>query len=161
AAGVPLDDADRAPWLARGCQRLTELAAAGPGVVLACSALRQRYRDTLRTAGRDVHFVLMDADEATLSRPGARRTHPVRPATLVASQLATLERSPDLVTVDATLLCDEIVAHVRTRLGLGAGRGAIGTVLVTGLRGTVGRALQARLSQDGVRVVGWDRSAVP
>ncbi len=161
AAGVPLDDADRAPWLARICQRLTELATAGPGVVLACSALRGRYRDTLRTAGPDVRFVLMDADEATLSRRVAARSAHFMPATLVASQLATLERSHDLVVVDATLPVDEIVADVRTRLGLGAGRGAIGTVLVTGLRGTVGRALQARLMQEGVRVVGWDRSAVP
>jgi gluconokinase len=40
AAGVPLDDVDRGPWLGRVCQRLTELAAAGLGVVLACSALR-------------------------------------------------------------------------------------------------------------------------
>lgn len=161
AAGVPLDDADRAPWLARICQRLTELATAGPGVVLACSALRQRYRDTLRTAAPEVHFVLPDADEATLSRRVAARRSHFMPATLVASQLATLERSPDLVVVDATLPVDEIVGLVRARLGLGAGRGALATVLVTGLRGTVGRALQARLSQDGVRVVGWDRSTVP
>lgn len=117
AAGVPLDDADRAPWLGRVCQRLTELAAAGPGVVLACSALRQRYRDTLRTAAREVHFVLLDADEATLSRRVAARRAHFMPATLVKSQLATLERSPDLVTVDATLAVDEIVARVRARLG--------------------------------------------
>jgi dTDP-4-dehydrorhamnose reductase len=161
AAGVPLDEADRAPWLARVCQRLTELAAAGPGVVLACSALRRQHRDTLRATAREVHFLLLEADEATLSqRVAARRDH-FMPATLVASQLATLERSPDLVSVDATRPCDEIVVHVRTHLGLSAGHGAIGTVLVTGLRGTVGQALQARLRQDGVRVVGWDRSAVP
>ena len=161
AAGVPLDDADRAPWLARICQRLSELVATGPGVVLACSALRGRYRDTLRTAGPEVRFVLLDADEATLSRRVAGRSAHFMPATLVASQLATLERSPDLVVVDATLPVDAIVAHVRAQLGLGPGHGAIRTVLVTGLRGTVGRALHARLTREGVRVVGWDRGVVP
>lgn len=119
AAGVALDDADRAPWLARICARVAELAAAAPGVVLACSALRQRYRDTLRTAGPDVRFVLLDADEATLtSRVAARRGH-YMPASLVASQLATLERSPDLVTVDATRPVDAIVGELRARIGLG------------------------------------------
>jgi gluconokinase len=118
AAGVPLDDADRAPWLLRVCRRLTELAATGPGVVLACSALRIAYRDALRTASPDMHFVLLDADEATLSRRVAARSHHFMPAALVASQLATLERSPDLIAVDATLPPGGIVARVCTRLGL-------------------------------------------
>jgi gluconokinase len=117
AAGIPLDDSDRAPWLARIGRRLIDLAAANPGVVLACSALRIAYRDALRTASPDMAFVLLDADEATLSqRVAARRGH-FMPTTLVASQLATLERSPDLIAVDATLPVDDIVADVRTRLG--------------------------------------------
>jgi gluconokinase len=118
AAGVPLDDADRAPWLARIGRRLIELAAANPGVVLACSALRIAYRDSLRTASRDMHFVLLDADEATLSRRVAARHGHFMPPALVASQLATLERSPDLIAVDATLPPADIVSRVRARLGL-------------------------------------------
>lgn len=120
AAGIPLDDADRAPWLERIARRLAELTAAdaGAGAVLACSALRIAYRDLLRTASADMQFVLLDADEATLARRVAGRSGHFMPATLVASQLATLERSPDLVTVDATRPVTEIVAETLTRLGL-------------------------------------------
>ena len=122
AAGVPLDDADRAPWLQRIARRLVELTAtrdgAHAGAVLACSALRIAYRDVLRTAAAEMRFVLLDADDATLSRRVAGRSGHFMPATLVASQLATLERSPDLVTVDATRPVAEIVAGVLARLGL-------------------------------------------
>src|SRR5215208_1469311 len=99
AAGIPLDDSDRAPWLARIGRRLIDLAATHPDIVLACSALRIAYRDTLRTASPDMHFVLLDADAATLSRRVAARRGHFMPPALVASQLATLERSPDLITV--------------------------------------------------------------
>jgi dTDP-4-dehydrorhamnose reductase len=153
AAGVPLDDADRAPWLARVRRRVHELGRA----VLACSALRRAHRDALRTA--DMRFVLLEADAATLARRVAARHGHFMPPSLVGSQLATLERTPDLLSVDATAPVADLVATVRTRLGLAAPKAP--TMLVTGLRGTVGRALEARLQQDGVRVVGWDRSAVP
>jgi gluconokinase len=120
AAGFPLDDADRAPWLRRIAQRLVALTATGTstGAVLACSALRIAYRDILRTASADMHFVLLDADEATLSRRVAGRSGHFMPPTLIASQLATLERSPDLVAVDARRSVAEIVAEILARLGL-------------------------------------------
>lgn len=118
AAGIPLEDADRAPWLQRIARRLVELTATSPGAVLACSALRVAYRDTLRTASADMRFVLLDADEATLERRVAARSGHYMPAVLVASQLATLERSPDLVTVDATRPAADLVAELLARLGL-------------------------------------------
>src|ERR1041384_8233043 len=82
AAGIPLDDADRAPWLERIARRLAELTAAdsGAGAVLACSALRIAYRDLLRTASADMQFVLLDADEATLARRVAGGSGHLMPA---------------------------------------------------------------------------------
>lgn len=115
AAGIPLDDADRAPWLARVRDRVTEQAAGGTHIVLACSALRARYREILAEAGA-LRFVLLAADQATLeARVASRRGH-FMPASLVASQLATLERSPDLIEVDATRPVPDVVAEIRARL---------------------------------------------
>lgn len=156
-AGLPLEDADRAPWLSRVARRAAEIAMTATGVVVACSALRRAHRAALQAAG-DVRFVLLEVDEATLARRVAERRGHFMPATLVASQVATLERSPELVTVDGARAVDAVAADVRARLGLeGGGR----TALVTGLRGTVGRALHARLTRGGWCVVGWDRGAVP
>jgi carbohydrate kinase (thermoresistant glucokinase family) len=96
-------------------RRASELAAAAPGVVVACSALRRAYRDALRT-GPDVRFVLLEVDEGRLAARVAAREGHFMPATLVASQLATLERSPDLNDVDATAPIEVIVAEIRARL---------------------------------------------
>ncbi len=113
AAGIPLTDADREPWLAA----LRAWAAARDGgCVLACSALRRAYRDVLRGAGPDVVFVHLDVPAATLrSRMLARAGH-FMPASLLDSQLSTLEplghdepgvrlsASPDVATVAAEAL---------------------------------------------------------
>jgi carbohydrate kinase (thermoresistant glucokinase family) len=91
AAGIPLDDADRWPWLDAVGARLAESR-----VVVACSALRRSYRDRLRAAAPDVRFVLLDGSRELLAaRTGARLDHFMPPA-LLDSQLATLERpAPD------------------------------------------------------------------
>jgi gluconokinase len=86
AAGIPLDDTDRAPWLDAVGERL----AAG-GVVVACSALRRAYRDRLRAAAPDARFVLLHGSRELLAaRLGARPDH-FMPVALLESQLATLE----------------------------------------------------------------------
>jgi gluconokinase len=86
SAGIPLDDADRWPWLDR---IVVELAAAEK-VVATCSALKRSYRDVLRRAG-DVVFVHLDVDRATVEgRVASRRRHFMGPE-MVASQFATLE----------------------------------------------------------------------
>lgn len=92
AAGIPLSDDDRAPWLERVAQAMVEVARTGPRPVVACSALRRAYRDALRaTAGPELTFVLLEGDAALLaSRIEARSDH-FMPAALLASQLATLE----------------------------------------------------------------------
>jgi gluconokinase len=87
AAGTPLDDADRAPWLAAIAGWM---ALQGEGVV-ACSALRRRYRDRLRAGSPGARFVVLAPSEEVLAaRLGHRRGH-FMPGSLLASQLATLE----------------------------------------------------------------------
>lgn len=88
-SGLALDDADREPWLAE-CGRL---AAAEEGVILGCSALTRRYRDTIRRHAAPMQpvFVYLHGTRATLSqRLGARKGH-FMPSALLDSQLATLE----------------------------------------------------------------------
>ena len=90
AAGAPLEDADRWPWLGAIAARVA--ADPAPVVVVSCSALKRSYRDRLRAgAGRPVAFVFLRGSEALLAgRMGARTGHFMPPA-LLASQLATLE----------------------------------------------------------------------
>ncbi len=89
AAGHPLDDADRAPWLDAVADWIAGRAAEG-GVVT-CSALRHRYRDRLRLAAPEVFFVHLDGPEELIAeRLAARREH-FMPATLLRSQLDALE----------------------------------------------------------------------
>ena len=95
-AGVPLDDADRAPWLAAVADWIAARPVKGGGVV-SCSALRRAYRDRLRAAGgATLRMILLDPPEATLRERLAKRQGHFMPASLLASQLATLERpEPD------------------------------------------------------------------
>lgn len=90
-AGVPLDDSDRRPWLESIGRRLHEYEAAGTGCLAACSALKRRYRDTLRAACPDIFFLHLTADRQLLAdRIGHRADH-FMPEALLDSQLATLE----------------------------------------------------------------------
>lgn len=101
AAGEPLIDADRWPWLERIACELRDILARGDHAVLACSALKQAYRDRLASAG-DVRFVFLDGDYATINARLAARTHEYMPATLLGSQFAALERPSDAIVVDIT-----------------------------------------------------------
>lgn len=92
SAGVPLTDADRAPWLDRIADWMH--GRFGAGGVVSCSALRRAYRDRLRDADPDVRFVLVDPGREELQRRLAARKGHFMPPALLDSQLATLER-PD------------------------------------------------------------------
>lgn len=89
AAGVALDDADRWPWLERIAGWIRVQQASGRPGVITCSALRRAYRD--RLAGPGVVFVQLDADEALIAERLAARQGHFMSASLLASQLATLE----------------------------------------------------------------------
>jgi gluconokinase len=91
AAGVALNDADRAGWLAQLADQLARGCAGEGSVVLACSALKRAYRDTLRASGCRLRFVHLAGDRATIAaRMGARSGH-YMPVSLLDSQLRDLE----------------------------------------------------------------------
>ena len=91
-AGTPLVDEDRWPWLDRIGARLADADAAPGGLVIACSALKRAYRERIRAAAPDVRFVFLEGSaELIASRMQGRSGH-YMPSSLLASQLATLER---------------------------------------------------------------------
>jgi gluconokinase len=120
-AGIPLDDADRAPWLATLRDLVERLVRRGAPGVLACSALRQSYRQALRPDGVPhgaLAFVHLDvAPRVAERRLGRRRGHYMQ-ASLVASQVATLEPPRDALCLDGELPVPELVARIRRALGL-------------------------------------------
>ncbi|MGH8273901.1 MAG: gluconokinase [Gammaproteobacteria bacterium] len=88
-SGVPLNDEDRRPWLDAIGQWLQ--AHASKGAVISCSALKRSYRDRLRAAASDLYFLhLSDGIEELRRRVTARKNH-FMPASLLDSQLETLE----------------------------------------------------------------------
>jgi gluconokinase len=119
AAGTPLTDADRAPWLQLLAGKLQSACTAGEGLVLACSALKRRYRDQLRSDAPGLVFVHLRADAALLAERVSTRSHRYMPASLLASQLATLEAPAAdevAIDVDAAEPGDTIVQTVLQRL---------------------------------------------
>ena len=112
AAGIPLTDADRRPWLAAVAARVG--ADPAPVVVVSCSSLKRAYRDLLRAAsGRPVGFLYLHGTEAVLARRMNAREGHFMPPVLLASQLATLEDprgEPGVVTVEIGASFDEVIA---------------------------------------------------
>jgi gluconokinase len=99
AAGVALTDEDRWPWLDRLSRELRALHSSGKHAILACSALRQAYRDRLASAG-ELKWVYLKGDAATIEpRLASRRGH-YMPPSLLASQFAALEEPPAAIVID-------------------------------------------------------------
>jgi gluconokinase len=106
-SGQPLTDEDRVGWLSAMAQRIAEGKARGEVMVITCSALKRAYRDALRKGDPDLFFVLLDGPESLLAQRLADRTDHFMPPSLLASQLAILERpappSEKAVTLPITL----------------------------------------------------------
>ncbi len=120
ARGVPLDDADRAPWLEALAAAIDTWLRDDRSVVLACSALKRSYRALLlRDPGRVRLVYLRGSPELLLRRLEQRSGHFATGA-LLESQLATLEEPEDALTVDVAPPPAEVAAAIRAGLGLGA-----------------------------------------
>jgi carbohydrate kinase (thermoresistant glucokinase family) len=89
ASGVPLTDVDRGPWLHAVGRALAETAP--EGVVVACSALKRRYRDLIREEAPGTVFAELDGSRELLAARMAARPGHFMPVSLLDSQLATLE----------------------------------------------------------------------
>ena len=115
-AGHALTDADRWPWLDRLGAAICNAARGGGVAVAACSALRRVYRERLETAAAmPLHFVLLDTGPAEIARRMESRSGHYMPPSLLASQLATLERpAPDerAITLDAGRAPDDLSVAV-------------------------------------------------
>jgi gluconokinase len=119
--GTPLTDADRAPWLETLRTLIANWIAAGKNTVLACSALKQSYRQALQVGPEvevEINIVyLKSTPEILRQRLRARRGH-FMTERMLASQLAALEAPEDAVTVDADRPPAEVVTEIRARLTL-------------------------------------------
>lgn len=118
ASGIPLTDDDRAGWLRGLAIRIREAREAGRGLVLTCSALKRSYRDVLRAAAPELQFVFLGGSrELIAERLAGRRGH-FMPASLLDSQIATLEEpTPDehALEYDITQPPQKIVDDLVTR----------------------------------------------
>jgi len=115
--GIPLTDTDRAPWLSR-LQSLIHQNLKGDGVVLACSALKQRYRDQLRHDNDGLQFVYLHGDFDTIwTRMQTRPNHYMKPE-MLHSQFAALEPpGPDeAIRVNITDNVEQIVEQVLSQV---------------------------------------------
>ena len=116
--GIPLEDADRWPWLQTLAAQIERWLAAGTTAVLACSALKQRYRDVLANGRPGVRFVHLHGDKALIrSRLDRRRGH-YMPATLLDSQFGALEPPGNAITVDVAGTPEAIAAAIVRELDI-------------------------------------------
>jgi gluconokinase len=120
ASGIPLDDADRAPWLARLREEVIDATPDGKFSVLACSALKRIYREQLGVGTAGVALAYLKGEPSTLAERLAGRSGHYMKAGMLESQLATLEEpTPDEgLTVDIAFPAGEIVATIESALGL-------------------------------------------
>lgn len=120
-SGTPLTDEDRLPWLLAIQGFMRKCQTDGHSAVIACSALKERYRDVLLRSEPWVRFVHLRGNrELIAQRMRARAGHFMPPA-LLDSQLATLEPPADSLTVDITAEPDALVEEICRQLGLGSG----------------------------------------
>lgn len=112
ASGIPLDDSDRAPWLDSLHDLISSsLKADRPGV-LACSALKERYRQTLLAGNPDVKIVhLKGSYDLIWSRMEKRNDHYMKPH-MLKSQFDTLEEPTNALTIDISTSVDDIVRKI-------------------------------------------------
>lgn len=121
AAGTPLNDDDRLPWLQSIRDWISERAAAGEDVVLTCSALKRSYREILRAADARVRFVFLHGPSQLVAERMAKRQGHFMPTSLLNSQygdLEPLQADEDGVTVDLRETPEDIVQSALRALGL-------------------------------------------
>lgn len=123
SAGLPLTDADRAPWLGAIRDWISERSAAGVSVVVTCSALKRSYRDVLREADARVRFVFLHTAEQVVRDRLSKRSGHFMPTTLLGSQFADLQPlapDEDGVSIDPADAPQAVAASALARLGLSA-----------------------------------------
>jgi len=116
-SGVPLDDHDRAPWLAALNAELHSRVAAAQCVVLACSALKANYRDRIAARLAAIDWIFLDGDAALIADRMRARSDHYMPESLLRSQFEALERPHDAICIAVTLTPDEQLNAALSALG--------------------------------------------
>lgn len=119
ASGVALSDEDRWPWLDR---LVNELDACEGSAVLACSALKLRYRDRLRSSRLPIRFICLQGSEALISERLRERKGHYMPPSLLRSQLDTLEAplaAENVLCIDVDGPADTLTVSILDALKLG------------------------------------------
>ena len=112
ASGIPLDDADRIPWLASLRALISASLTEQRPAVLACSALKESYRQKLLAQNSDVLLVYLKGDyDLIWSRLAERQDHYMKPE-MLQSQFDVLEEPTDVLTVDVAMSVKEIVGEI-------------------------------------------------
>src|SRR5271170_5208992 len=119
--GIALDDADRAPWLSAIRKLIESMLTEGRNGVVACSALKQSYRDELVVDPDAVKVVYLKGSQREIAeRVRNRIGHFMNPA-LLQSQFDTLEEPRDAIIVDGLMAPAAIVDAIRARIGNSGG----------------------------------------
>jgi len=118
--GEPLTDDDRWPWLESIGRSIDQWQRDGEDVVIACSALKAVYRDVLMEGRPGVRLVYLHGNEALLAERMAQREHHYMPASLLPSQIATLEPpapSDAVLAVDVARPPEAVAADIMAWIG--------------------------------------------
>lgn len=118
-AGIPLDDADRWPWIDAMNGALRALQREGRSAVLGCSALKESYRKRLSRGLDDFRVVYLRGDYELIEKRVKARTHRYMPASLLKSQFETLEEPRDALVVDISRSPEETLATIEAALKKG------------------------------------------
>lgn len=124
-SGTPLDDDDRAAWLAAMRALLEEALRAQRSLVLACSALKQTYRERLQVEANEVKFVFLKGSFELIARRMQNRKGHFMPPQLLRSQFETLEEPEDALTFDVAPPPKKIVQQIKKALGLASLHGEV------------------------------------
>ena len=111
ASGIPLTDVDRLPWLETLHALLSELNQKNQPVVLACSALKEKYRQTLINGLRNVQFVYLKGDYELIWKRMQERQHYMKPS-MLKSQFEALEEPENALVIDVALPPERIILEI-------------------------------------------------
>ncbi len=115
-SGVPLDDDDRAAWLAAMSELIDEALRAQHSFVLACSALKRAYRERLQVNANEVKFVFLKGSYELIAQRMQNRKGHFMPPQLLRSQFETLEAPREALTLDVALSPRKIVRQIIQKL---------------------------------------------
>ena len=172
ASGQPLTDEERAPWLQELNGLLRKWETEGTGGVIACSALKKKYRITLEAGVPESHIklIFLDGPKDVIAKRLVTRTHEYMNPKLLESQLATLEAPADAVHIvnnrPAEMVVDEILKDITPATEKFSGGTTMGhplfdlagkTAVVIGGTSGIGLAMAIGLAEAGADVVATSR----